>query len=173
MSDGAKVVVADPLGAAGLDLLRATGARVVDVSAQPERLTDELADAQALLVRSRTKVGGELLLRARELQVIGRAGVGVDNIDLAAAARAGVLVVNAPTSNLISAVEHTFALLLAPAICRRPIGRWPPVPGIANASPASSSPARPSAWWATARSAAAWRPGPVRSTWRWWPTIPI
>lgn len=109
---GAKVVVADPLGTAGLDLLRGAGARVVDVSAEPDRLAEEIADAQALLVRSRTKVGEDLLAAARKLRVIGRAGVGVDNIDLAAAARHGVLVVNAPTSNLISAVEHTFALLL-------------------------------------------------------------
>lgn len=113
MAEPGTVVVADPLGRAGIDLLAEAGARVVDVSAEPERLAGELRYARALLVRSRTKVTAELLDQAPELAVVGRAGVGVDNIDLAAAGERGVLVVNAPTANLVSAIEHTFALLLA------------------------------------------------------------
>lgn len=109
-----KIVVADPLSAAGLALLREAGAEVVDLGAGDRaRLLDLVADADALLVRSRTRVDAELLRAGRRLQVVGRAGIGVDNVDMATATELGILVVNAPTANLLSAVEHTFALLLA------------------------------------------------------------
>ncbi len=110
----ARIVVAEELSPAGLEILRRAGHEVVELAgAGRERLFAELATADALLVRSRTKVNGELLAAAPRLSVVGRAGVGVDNVDVPAASARGVLVINAPTGNVVSAVEHTFALLLA------------------------------------------------------------
>ncbi len=109
-----RVVVAEELSPAGLEILRKAGHDVVVLTdAGRERLLLELAEADALLVRSRTKVDAELLAAAPRLAVVGRAGVGVDNVDVSAASARGVLVINAPTGNVVSAVEHTFALLLA------------------------------------------------------------
>ena len=79
------------------------------------KVADEIRDADALLVRSATKVTAELLDAAQRLVVIGRAGVGVDNVDLDAATRKGVLVMNTPGGNAISVAEHTMTLLLAMA----------------------------------------------------------
>ena len=72
-----------------------------------------IADFDALIVRSSTQVTADLLERGTRLKVVGRAGIGVDNVDVAKATERGILVVNAPTANLLSATEHTFALLLA------------------------------------------------------------
>lgn len=109
-----RVVVADPLAPSGLELLRAAAVEVVDATgaARPE-LEALLAEADALLVRSRTRVDRALLERAPRLRFVGRAGIGVDNVDLAAATERGVLVFNVPSANLLAATEHTFALLLA------------------------------------------------------------
>lgn len=89
----------------------------VDVAAgaDHEELTRRLRGADALIVRSATQVDAEMIGAASKLRVIGRAGIGVDNIDLEAATRAGVLVVNTPQANTVSAAEHTMALLLAQA----------------------------------------------------------
>ncbi|MGH9859493.1 MAG: phosphoglycerate dehydrogenase [Candidatus Acidiferrales bacterium] len=106
-----KIVVADKISEAGMELLRATGWRVVQAAARD--IQTELADAEALIVRSATQVTAELLERAARLRVVGRAGVGVDNIDLDAATMRGVLVMNTPGSNAVSVAEHTIALLLA------------------------------------------------------------
>jgi D-3-phosphoglycerate dehydrogenase / 2-oxoglutarate reductase len=109
-----KILIADPLEASGLEILRASGAEVVELAAeQRARLPELLADCDAVVVRSATRVTAELLAAGRRLRVVGRAGIGVDNVDVTAATERGVLVVNAPTANLISATEHTFALLLA------------------------------------------------------------
>jgi D-3-phosphoglycerate dehydrogenase len=109
-----RIVVAEELSPAGLEILRKAGHEVVEFAgATRERLLTELADADALLVRSRTKVDSALLAAAPRLAVVGRAGVGVDNVDVPAASARGVLVINAPTGNVVSAVEHTFALMLA------------------------------------------------------------
>src|SRR6476646_288770 len=109
-----KVVVAEKVAPAGLDLLRGAGHVVVDLAGAPrERLLAELATADALLVRSATKVDAALFAAAPKLCVVGRAGVGVDNVDVPAATARGVLVINAPTANVVSATEHTFALLFA------------------------------------------------------------
>ncbi|HZA16003.1 MAG TPA: phosphoglycerate dehydrogenase [Pseudonocardiaceae bacterium] len=80
-----------------------------------EALFDALPDAEALLVRSATRVDAEALSHARRLKVVARAGVGLDNVDVPAATERGVMVVNAPTSNIVSAAEHAIALLLAVA----------------------------------------------------------
>ncbi|MGH9379336.1 MAG: phosphoglycerate dehydrogenase [Thermoanaerobaculia bacterium] len=114
MTTPARIVVADPLHEAGLRLLEASGAELVQVGAgEKERLPALLGDADALVVRSGTKVTAELLRAGKRLRVVGRAGIGVDNVDVEAATALGVLVVNAPTANLIAATEHTWALLLA------------------------------------------------------------
>jgi D-3-phosphoglycerate dehydrogenase len=111
-----KILVSDPLQAAGLDLLRESGAEVRVLSDEERaRLPEILPGFDALVVRSMTKVTREVLEAGRDLRVVGRAGIGVDNIDVAAATERGILVVNAPTANLLSATEHTFALLLAAA----------------------------------------------------------
>ena len=109
-----RILIADPLEKSGIDILRSAGAEVTVVeSADRPRLKELIADADALVVRSATKATRELLAAAPKLKVVGRAGIGVDNVDVPAATELGVLVVNAPTANVMSAVEHTFALLLA------------------------------------------------------------
>ena len=111
-----RILIADSLDPAGLVLLTASGAEVVQLAeADRSRLPELIAGFDALVVRSATKVTAELLAAARRLKVVGRAGIGVDNVDVQAATEHGVLVVNAPTANLMSATEHTFALLLAVA----------------------------------------------------------
>ncbi|HET7790936.1 MAG TPA: phosphoglycerate dehydrogenase [Gemmatimonadales bacterium] len=110
-----RVVVADKVGEAGLALLReAPGIEVVDVVGKPrEELERALATADALLVRSETRVTAELLARAPGLKVIARAGIGVDTIDVPAATRRGIAVMNAPGANTVSAAEHAMGLLLS------------------------------------------------------------
>jgi D-3-phosphoglycerate dehydrogenase / 2-oxoglutarate reductase len=109
-----RILIADQLDPSGLQVLRESGAEVKVLAADERpRLAEILADYDALVVRSSTKVTAELLRAGKRLKVVGRAGVGVDNVDVPAATERGVLVVNAPTANNISATEHTFALLLA------------------------------------------------------------
>jgi D-3-phosphoglycerate dehydrogenase / 2-oxoglutarate reductase len=109
------VLVTEPLAERGLELLRAQ----FDVDIRPELAAEGLADAisayEALIVRSQTKVTAEVIERADQLKVVARAGIGLDNVDVDAATRRGVMVVNAPQSNIVSAAEHTMALLLAQA----------------------------------------------------------
>ncbi|MFQ5860225.1 MAG: phosphoglycerate dehydrogenase [Dehalococcoidia bacterium] len=109
-----KVLIADSIDPQGVDLLRSQAAQVdVKTGLQPAELKGILGGYDALIVRSQTRVTEELLEAGQQLQVIGRAGVGVDNIDLEAATRRGIAVVNAPTGNIVAAAEHTVALLLA------------------------------------------------------------
>ena len=108
------ILVAEPLAAAGIELLQSqTGWRVI--VSNPKEYAQHLAEADALLVRSAVQVNRDMLARAPKLRVIGRAGVGVDNVDLDAATDAGVLVMNTPGGNAISVAEHTLALMLAMA----------------------------------------------------------
>lgn len=107
-----RVVIADPLGADGIALLR----RDLDVTpAEGDDIAALLPGAAALVVRSRTQVTEDLLERGGDLRLVARAGIGVDNIDVAAATRRGILVVNAPHASVRSAAEHTLALMLAAA----------------------------------------------------------
>lgn len=109
-----RILISDPLDASGLEILRASGAELIELSAEDRpTLPARIADCDALVVRSMTKVTRELLAAGRRLKVVGRAGIGVDNVDVKAATDLGILVVNAPTANMLSATEHTFALLLA------------------------------------------------------------
>jgi D-3-phosphoglycerate dehydrogenase len=107
------ILLADPLAEAGLEILRQSGA-VVHQLTEEERpdLANLVKNCDALIVRSATNVDAQLLSAGSRLRVVGRAGIGVDNVDVAAATERGILVVNAPTANLTSATEHTFALLL-------------------------------------------------------------
>lgn len=108
-----KILVADGLSPAGIRLLETVG----EVSANPKITADELRAAlpayQALVVRSRTKVNKSMIEAGPALRVIGRAGVGVDNIDVPAAVAAGIVVVNSPMAASVSVAEHTLALMLA------------------------------------------------------------
>lgn len=108
-----KVLVSDPIAREGIEALK-LGAEVdVHTGLSPQALREIIGDYEALVVRSETRVDAPLIQAGRKLQVIGRAGVGVDNIDLEAATRRGIVVVNAPEANTISAAEHTLGLLLA------------------------------------------------------------
>ncbi len=106
-----KVIVADKISERGLELLQKTGWNVVQTT--KDTLAAELADADALIVRSATRVTPELLDKAPKLRAVGRAGVGVDNIDLDEATKRGVLVMSTPGGSSVSVAEHTFALLLS------------------------------------------------------------
>jgi D-3-phosphoglycerate dehydrogenase / 2-oxoglutarate reductase len=105
-----KVLVRERISEAGLELLREKFE--VDVDADGD-LADKIADYDAIIIRSGTHLTAELIDRAERLKVIGRAGVGVDNVDLEAASRRGIVVANAPQSTVVSAAEHTIGLLLA------------------------------------------------------------
>ena len=108
-----KVLVAEPLAEDGLALLREHHEVEVRTDLSRDELLAALPAYEGLLVRSQVTVDAEALAAGNRLLVVGRAGVGTDNIDLAAATRAGVTVVNAPTANTIAAAEHTLALLYA------------------------------------------------------------
>jgi len=109
-----RVVIAEPFAARGQDVLHERGIDVVScVGLAREKLLDALHDADGLIVRSETRVDRDLLAHAPHMRVVGRAGVGVDAIDVDAATEAGIVVVNTPAANTIAATEQTFALLLA------------------------------------------------------------
>ena len=108
-----KILVADPIGAEGIELLRTRAEVDVKTGMKPPELLAVISEYEGLLVRSETKVTKEVIKTAGKLQVVGRAGIGVDNIDLDAATSAGIAVVNAPTGNTVAAAEHTMALMLA------------------------------------------------------------
>ncbi len=110
----ARILVTEEIAEGGLDRLRAAGHQV-DVETDLSKLDTAIVGAHALIIRSATQVTAEVLELATDLMVVGRAGIGLDNVDVDAATRRGVMVVNAPQSNIISAAEHTMALLLAQA----------------------------------------------------------
>ncbi|WP_044640273.1 phosphoglycerate dehydrogenase [Risungbinella massiliensis] len=110
-----KILVSDPLSQQGLDPLQsASNIEVIyETNLTPEELLYMIQDVDALLVRSQTKVTREVLEHAKKLRVVGRAGVGVDNIDIEAATEKGIIVLNAPDGNTISTAEHTFAMMIS------------------------------------------------------------
>ena len=111
-----RILVTEEIAEAGLDRLRAAGYDVdVCIEPSPGDLLAAVVGAHALIVRSATKVTSEVLSAGADLVVVGRAGIGLDNIDVEAATHRGVMVVNAPQSNVVSAAEHTMAMLLAQA----------------------------------------------------------
>ncbi|HLE21948.1 MAG TPA: phosphoglycerate dehydrogenase, partial [Vicinamibacteria bacterium] len=108
-----RILVADPISPEGIEILKGGASVDVRTGMGPEELAEALPGYHGLVVRSQTKVTREALAKASQLRVIGRAGVGVDNIDVEAASERGIIVVNAPTGNTISAAELTVALILA------------------------------------------------------------
>ena len=110
-----KVLVSDNLGEAGIQLFRETGGIEVDVNVglAPDALKEIIGDYDALVIRSATKVTEELLAAATRLKVIGRAGIGLDNVDIPAATKRGIVVMNTPTGNVVTTAEHAIAMMLA------------------------------------------------------------
>jgi D-3-phosphoglycerate dehydrogenase len=112
----ARILVTEKLADAGLDDLRAAGHEVdVRLGLSPEELVAAVPGAAALIIRSSTTVTAEVLAAGSDLVVVGRAGIGLDNVDVPAATTRGVMVVNAPQSNILTTAEHTMAMLLAQA----------------------------------------------------------
>jgi D-3-phosphoglycerate dehydrogenase len=111
----AKILVSDTLEEEGLALLRQEAEVDVKTGFTPQQLAETIGQYDALVVRSATKVTAEVIEAGQRLRVIGRAGVGVDNIDVGKATERGIMVVNAPTSTVVAVAEHTMALLLAAA----------------------------------------------------------
>ncbi|MHB0977283.1 MAG: phosphoglycerate dehydrogenase [Candidatus Aquicultorales bacterium] len=111
-----KVLVKEKIADTGIEKLKTAGFDPVLAYDMPfEEMLEKIGEYEGLIVRSATKVTAEVIAKATNLKVIGRAGIGVDNIDVEAATKRGIIVANAPQSNIISAAEHTVALLLAQA----------------------------------------------------------
>ena len=110
-----KILVSDPLAKEGIEAIKQQSDFEVDVRTKlpPEELIEAIAEYDALIVRSQTKVTGAVIAAAKNLKVIGRAGIGLDNIDVPAATKRGVIVLNAPGGNTISTAEHTISMMLA------------------------------------------------------------
>lgn len=110
-----KILVSDNLAQSGIDKLKAVSDFQVDVSTKlaPSELLQIIGDYDALIIRSATKVTAEVIARADRLRVIARAGIGLDNVDIDAASRRGIVVMNAPEGNVVTTAEHAIAMLLA------------------------------------------------------------
>src|SRR6478736_5353286 len=112
----ARILVTEEIAEGGLDRLRAAGHDVdVRLDLSPSDLLEVIPGASALIIRSATDVTDAVLAAGSDLMVVGRAGIGLDNVDVESATTRGVMVVNAPQSNVVSAAEHTMALILAQA----------------------------------------------------------
>ncbi len=110
-----KVLVSDALGDAGIDMFRAVEGIAVDVKTglPPAELQAIISDYDALVIRSATQVTEDLLEAGKKLKVVGRAGIGLDNVDIPAATRRGVVVMNTPTGNVVTTAEHAIAMMMA------------------------------------------------------------
>src|SRR5438132_541123 len=116
MVEAMHILIADRIAQEGIDLLRSQlpDAQIDErPGLKPEQLRAIIGNYTALIVRSETQVTGDILAAATQLKIVGRAGVGVDNIDIEAATRLGIMVVNSPTGNIVAAAEHTIAMLMA------------------------------------------------------------
>jgi D-3-phosphoglycerate dehydrogenase len=111
-----KVLVAEKIADTGIEQLKKEFEVDERTGLSPEELKEAIGEYDAIIVRSATQLNAETIERARNLKIIGRAGIGLDNVDVEAATRKGIIVANAPQSNIISAAEHTLALLLS--VCR-------------------------------------------------------
>lgn len=110
-----RILVTEPLSESGIELLRRDFQVDVRLELAGTGLEQEIGSYDAMIVRSQTQVTAEVIAAAENLKVVARAGIGLDNVDVEACTRRGVMVVNAPQSNIVSAAEHTLALLLAQA----------------------------------------------------------
>jgi D-3-phosphoglycerate dehydrogenase len=109
-----RVLVSDNLGEAGINMFQEEGLEVdVKTGMDPKELKEVIGDYAALVIRSATKVTEEILQAAKKLEVVGRAGIGLDNVDIPAATKRGVVVMNTPTGNVITTAEHTIAMMMA------------------------------------------------------------
>lgn len=108
-----KVLVSDPIDQAGIDILSQVATVDVKTTLSPEELVQIIPEYDALMIRSGSRITKEIIEAGTQLKIIGRAGVGVDNVDVPAATRQGVVVVNSPEGNTIAAAEHALAMMLA------------------------------------------------------------
>src|SRR5258708_2579157 len=108
-----RVLVKEQIGETGVDLLRRHFDVDLGIHWSHQELAEGIGDYRGILIRSATKLTADLIARATNLRAIGRAGVGVDNVDVDAATKRGIIVANAPQSNVVTAAEHTMAMLLA------------------------------------------------------------
>jgi len=108
-----KVLVSDPIDQAGIDILSQVAQVDVKTNLSPEQLVGIIAEYDAMMIRSGTRVTKEIIEAGKQLKIIGRAGVGVDNVDVPAATRKGIVVVNSPEGNTIAAAEHALAMMLS------------------------------------------------------------
>ena len=164
----ARVLVKERIAEGGVELLRERFDVDVEIDMPADELADRIAGYDALIVRSATAVDADLLARAERLKVVGRAGTGVDNVDVAEATRRGIIVANAPGSNMVSAAEHAIGLLLSlarnipqahSALSAGPLGALPlrRRRGVRTRRSASSASAASANWWPPAREAWACR----------------
>ncbi|GAC1323453.1 MAG: phosphoglycerate dehydrogenase [Thermoleophilaceae bacterium] len=130
MTPAARILIKEKIADSGIELLRERFEVDLGVDWSDEELAERIGGYEGMVIRSATKLTAELIDRADRMKVIGRAGIGVDNIDVGAATRRGIVVANAPQSNIVAAAEHTIALMLA--LCRNipqahaslTAGRW-------------------------------------------------
>ena len=115
MAHRPRILVTEKIAAGGIEVLQQVGDVDVELEWSKDELAQNIAPYDALVVRSATKVTADLIAVAENLRVIGRAGTGVDNVDVPAATERGIVVVNAAGSNAVSAAEHAIALMLAQA----------------------------------------------------------
>ena len=108
-----KVLVSDPIDQAGIDILSQVAQVDVKTNLSPEQMVQIVPEYDALMIRSGSRITKEIIAAGTQLKIIGRAGVGVDNVDVAAATRQGIVVVNSPEGNTIAAAEHAIAMMLA------------------------------------------------------------
>ena len=110
-----KILVSDPLSEDGIKILKDSGMEVVELEKAPseDELCSMIGEYDGLIIRSGTKVTAKVIDAAKNLKVVGRAGVGVDNVDIPAATAKGILVMNTPAANILSAAEHTCAMIMA------------------------------------------------------------
>jgi D-3-phosphoglycerate dehydrogenase len=110
-----KVLVSDNLGEAGIKMFEEEPGLTVDVKTglEPTELKKIIGDYDALVIRSATQVNADLLKAAQNLKVVGRAGIGLDNVDIAEATKHGVVVMNTPTGNVVTTAEHTIAMMMS------------------------------------------------------------
>jgi D-3-phosphoglycerate dehydrogenase len=113
ITDSCRVLVAEPIAEAGVELLRERFQVDLGLDWPREKLALRIGGYDGIVIRSATRLDADLIERATRLRVIGRAGIGIDNVDLAAATKRGIVVANAPQSNVVAAAEHTLALMLA------------------------------------------------------------
>ena len=144
-----KVLVSDPIDQTGIDILSQVAQVDVRTGLPPAELKAIIGDYDALMIRSGTQVTAEIIEAATKLRIIGRAGVGVDNVDVPAATKRGVIVVNSPEGNTIAAAEHALALMLSLPVAAA--GPEAPAAGPTSPTSAASKPAAKTAKAATGR----------------------